>query len=65
MKDFSVGVLVLATGLTVAPLTANACATVFEHRDYGGASWYMEDFERLMMVDGTSTGCTTNGHGGG
>jgi syncollin len=54
----------LAAGITIAPLAYAGCS-LFEHRDYQGAEWYLEDLERMIMVDGESLGCTTNGHGGG
>jgi syncollin len=60
MKSTWVGAI-LAADLTIAPLTAHACATLFEHIDFGGASWYMEDNEHLVMDDGESFGCSTPG----
>ena len=61
MKGFSLGVIV-AAGATILPLAAEAGCNLFEDRDYGGASWYMEPYERLIMVDGESVGTTTSGN---
>ena len=49
----------------VAPAVAHAGCTIYEHRDYGGAGYTLGHFERMVMTDGESTGCSTGGHGGG
>ena len=61
MKIFSLGAIV-AAGVAILPLAAEAGCNLFEHRDYGGASWYMEPYERLIMTDGESYGSTTSGN---
>lgn len=60
MKSISVGVM-LAAGVALAAPAVHAGCTLFEHRDYGGASWYMEADERLKMVNGESVGCSAPG----
>jgi hypothetical protein len=55
---------ILAIGVVLAPTVANASCSIFEHRDYGGASFTLNDMERLVMVNGENLGCTTNGYGG-
>ncbi|HKP69992.1 MAG TPA: hypothetical protein VJV05_11960 [Pyrinomonadaceae bacterium] len=47
------------------PAVAEAGCTIYEHRDYGGASFTLYDNDRIIMVQGESIGQTTNGHGGG
>jgi hypothetical protein len=61
MKSFSFGALLTAV-MAFIPLAADAGCELFEHRDYGGANWYMEADERLMMVEGESVGSTTSGN---
>jgi hypothetical protein len=61
MRSFPVGAI-LAAGVTIVPLAADAGCNLFEHRDYGGASWYMEPYERLIMVEGESVGNSTSGN---
>lgn len=56
---------ILGIGLILAPAVANAGCTLFQHRDYRGSSYTLDHFERMIMVNGESLGCTTNGHGGG
>jgi hypothetical protein len=51
--------------MTVSPTIAEAGCTLYQHRDYGGSGYGLGHFERMVMVNGESTGCTTNGHGGG
>jgi hypothetical protein len=46
-------------------MAAEAGCRLFEHRDYGGAGYTLNHFERMKMVNGESVGCTTHGHGGG
>ena len=62
------GRLMSAVLFTVAvlftPAIAEAGCTIFEHRDYGGAKFTLQDNDRLVMVQGESIGVTTNGHGG-
>jgi hypothetical protein len=60
MKSFAVATI-LAAGGVITPLAAYAGCNLFEHRDYGGASWYMEAGERLKMVNGESVGCSAPG----
>jgi syncollin len=56
---------ILATGLTLIPTVANADCRIFQHRDYGGSGYTLHHLERMIMVSGENTGCTTNGHSGG
>lgn len=56
---------ILFTSLITTPLVANAGCRIFQHRDYGGAGYTLDHFERMIMVNGESLGCTTHGHGGG
>lgn len=44
---------------------AQADCTLYQHRDYGGSHWTLSDYDRMIMTEGESYGCTTNGHGGG
>ena len=37
--------------------TAFADCTLFQHRDFEGASWTLEDHERMKMVNGEDLGC--------
>ncbi len=55
----------LAAGLMLAPAVADAGCRLFQHRDYGGSGYTLNHLDRMIMVEGESTGCTTNGHGGG
>lgn len=64
MKNLLIGTAV-SLSLVFAPAAAQAGCTLYEHRDYGGASWYLGDMEAIVMVDGEDLGCTTNGHGDG
>lgn len=65
MKSY--GIITSAFLFTVAvlftPAIAEASCTVFEHRDYGGASLTLYDNDRVIMAQGESIGMTTNGHG--
>ncbi|NDW04309.1 hypothetical protein [Jiella pacifica] len=54
-----------AQGGAVTIPKARAGCTIYEHRDYGGASLRFGDFDRIRMVNGESVGCTTNGHSAG
>ena len=54
-----------AAAVLLSPAAANAGCTLYQHRDYGGSHWSLSDFERMVMTNGESLGCTTNGHGGG
>lgn len=49
--------------LVFTPAIAEGSCTIFEHRDYGGASLTLFDNDRVVMVQGESLGVTTNGHG--
>jgi hypothetical protein len=51
--------------LSILPSAVNAGCILYQHRDYGGAHWTLDHFERMRMVRGENLGCTTNGHGGG
>lgn len=57
--------LAVGLGLGLAPMASQAGCRIFQHRDYGGSGYTLNHFERMKMVGGESTGCTTNGHGGG
>jgi len=46
------------------PAIADAACTIYEHRDYAGASLTLNDNDRVIMAEGESIGMTTNGHGG-
>jgi len=48
----------------LTPAIAEGGCTIFEHRDYGGASLTLSDNDRVIMAEGESIGMTTNGHGG-
>ena len=39
-----------------------AYCTLYEHRDYGGASWALGDRERMIMIEGEDIGVSTGGH---
>jgi syncollin len=54
----------LAACLSLSSLAQAGC-TLYEHRDFQGAAWYLDGYETMIMVDGESLGCTTNGHGDG
>lgn len=56
---------VFAAGLFLASAYASAGCTLFQHRDFGGSRYNLGHLDRMIMVRGESTGCTTNGHGGG
>jgi syncollin len=55
----------IAVATIVAPVAAEAGCTLYQHRDYGGSRWGLDDYERMIMIDGEPLGCTTNGHGDG
>ena len=54
-----------AAAVLMSPAAARADCTLYQHRDYGGSHWSLSHFERMVMTNGESLGCTTNGHGGG
>jgi hypothetical protein len=47
----------LLIAMTITPSVAQAGCTLFQHRDYGGSSYYLQDHDDMKMVDGESTGC--------
>lgn len=56
-------VVMLVTGMTVTSSAAQAGCTIFEHRDFGGASWFLADGDTMKMVEGETICSTTFGHG--
>ena len=54
----------LAVSLGLSTFAQAGC-TLYEHRDFQGAAWHLDNLETMIMVDGEDIGCTTNGHGSG
>lgn len=52
----------LAAALIAQPLVARAQGcTIYQHRDFQGSSWWFNDQDRMIMVDGEDLGCVTSG----
>lgn len=66
MKSYKLltSVVLFSIAVMFTPAIAEASCTIFEHRDYGGASMTLYGNDRVIMTHGESIGTTTNGHGG-
>ncbi|MDC0667686.1 hypothetical protein [Nannocystis radixulma] len=54
----------LAATLIAQPLVAHAQGcTIYQHRDFGGSSWWFDDGDRMIMIEGEDLGCV-NSEGG-
>nr|WP_245269802.1 hypothetical protein [Ensifer sp. WSM1721] len=56
------GYAFVAASFASLPAIAFAECRLFEHRDYGGASYTLDNLERMIMVNGDSIGCSVS-HG--
>jgi hypothetical protein len=61
MRAFQL-VAMLVAGITLASSVARAGCTIFQHRDFAGASWWFNAGDRMKMVNGQSTCISTGGH---
>lgn len=61
MRRFQL-VATLAAGMTLTSPAARAGCTIFQHRDYGGSSWFLNRGDTMKMVDGKSICVSTGGH---